>query len=191
MRLDTIHTYPNIGPGIKITIELDPHEDAALGSDSGVMIDQLMTVFCAITALRSGATDPVMAGQAFTAIRKLDSCMDGVRDAVIRGWQGSIGDLAAAMEAPSRSTAQSRRDAVLSRIPSPGEEWATGQRSPVVAPVCQYGSGNCGNLATHDLVFDGASVGLSMCFDHARTKMNTLIDRGADHVGIHKIGPTR
>lgn len=187
MHQDAIHTNPT-GHGVKLSITLTPDEDQALHLDSWTMFDQLSTVLCAMVALRTGPVDPIMAERAFGAADRIESALDGVRDALTRGWTGSHQELAEAMGIPDRrATAVTRRRAINQAPPTPAEDWATGTRRPTVAPVCQYGDGSCKQLATHDIVLNAAPMHLPMCRFHVNAKLATLLDQGEEQVGIRTL----
>ena len=123
--------------GVDISVTFTSEQLAALGADAGLFLDWTETALWALVALRTGVWGAGLESQGpindkgwYTIINDLDHrllCrLQGIRDAAIRahaGSGGSIGNLALAMDVP-RSTAQSRRDAVLSREPDMWETWA-------------------------------------------------------------------
>ncbi|MFD0441299.1 hypothetical protein [Streptomyces chartreusis] len=121
--------------GVDITISLTPSQAKALGGEAGTMADWFHSALWAMALLRSGrnsAGEPYFAGPAdwYTPINDLDNRLirrlEGVRDAVVRAHArsgGTVQDLAHAMDV-ARSTAQYRREALLSAFPSTWEKWA-------------------------------------------------------------------
>jgi hypothetical protein len=122
--------------GLDITIHLSREEAGALGADASLMTDWLHTALMALVALRTGRTE--FDGEPATADprwwywpindleHRLLPRLRGIRDAAIRqhaGTGGSYGHLAAAMDVV-KSTAQRRRDALMSTAPSVWEVWA-------------------------------------------------------------------
>lgn len=188
MELEFTHPNPG-GAGLKITITLDPEEDRRLGIDSGPMVDHLSDVLLALVSLRIGAVDPTTANCAITSIRRLTDSMTGVSDALVRGWVGSIGDLASAMDVPSRSTAQSRRNAVLSHPPTPAEQWATGPTTPVVMHLCQHPHGHCPRLGTHMIYIDDIPTDVPICAGHIADAITRYTDRDLTYIEVHRLAP--
>ncbi|MEU8764970.1 hypothetical protein ACWEP8_39815 [Streptomyces hydrogenans] len=128
--------------GVDVTISLTPDEAAALGPELDMLADWFDSALWALALLRNGsnsrnvdrgASADVTARAFYTVINDVDTRLlprlQGVRDAAIRRQAelgGSLGDLALAMDV-SKSTAQSRRKAVLEGRdrPSQWENWAT------------------------------------------------------------------
>lgn len=141
--------------GLDLVISLTAEQAAALGADAANMGEAIDTAMIGLANARTGETAPyhprpsmkdghVTAEWQSWVIRDTSELIDrleGLRAAAIRAHAadgGSYGDLADAMSVP-RSTAQRRRDSVLSSDPSSLEEWAT------TTPACdakldaQYG----------------------------------------------------
>lgn len=131
-----------LGPDqFAITIHLSKADQEALGMESGIVTDWFLSALRTLVALRTGEVDRETAaagierGEAtkntwYWAINDLDThllpALEGIRDAAIRRHAeagGSYGDLALAMGV-KRSTAQTRRDALLATDPSEREVWA-------------------------------------------------------------------
>lgn len=136
MRTTFRHGKAAADHGTDITIHLSPDEDRALGGDSGLLVDWLTTAFAGMVRLRGGwPTDTDQRGQQelwYWVINDVHTHLlpnlEAVRDAAIRAHaaaDGSHGDLGLALGVP-RSTAQSRRNALLGTEPSHLERWATG-----------------------------------------------------------------
>ncbi|MFF2902833.1 hypothetical protein [Streptomyces sp. NPDC057966] len=128
--------------GLDITISLTPGEAAALGVDADMLADWFDTALWALALLRTGDNEhgnspgenarDITADTLYTVINDLDHRLlprlQGLRDAAIRRHNelgGSLNNLALAMDV-SKSTAQSRRNAVLDGRdrPSAWENWA-------------------------------------------------------------------
>ncbi|MFF7013226.1 hypothetical protein ACFY9Y_35030 [Streptomyces fimicarius] len=128
--------------GLDITISLTPAEAAALGSEADTLADWFDTALWALAMLRTGTNEhghlpgqdvrEVTPDSLYTVINDLDNRLlprlQGIRDAAIRRHNelgGSLNNLALAMDV-SKSTAQSRRNAVLDGRdrPSHWENWA-------------------------------------------------------------------
>lgn len=144
--------------GMDIVLSLTPDEVAALGIEgAGELADWFDTALWALTMFRNGAnsrgpldTDPdsvnVTADRMAHVVRDLDHDLlprlQGLRDAAIRRHQelgGSINALATAMDV-AKSTAQSRRNAVLKGTASTWERWVV-QGGPQDREFC----GACGH----------------------------------------------
>lgn len=124
--------------GLDITISLTPGEAKALGIEAGILADWFDTALWAIALLRTGQNErsqqtskDVTPQTLYTVLNDLDHRflprLQGVRDAAVRLHHelgGSIGDLALAMDV-AKSTAQSRRNAVMNRPETTWERWAT------------------------------------------------------------------
>lgn len=124
--------------GLDITISLTPAEAEALGMEASLLADWFDTALWALALLRNGYSDrggqgatEVTPDALYTVLNDLDNRLlprlQGVRDATIRRHQelgGSLGNLALAMNV-AKSTAQSRRNAVMDRAATPWERWAT------------------------------------------------------------------
>lgn len=126
-----------------ILIELDEEDRAALGHDAAVMTDWFATALLALVKLRGAPLGrlTLTSGTWLTLIGDLEHRLlprlQGIRDALVRlhaqpfavleepgvTRRGTLDELASAMDAP-KSTAQSRRLAVLGRPTSGFEEWA-------------------------------------------------------------------
>ena len=111
-------------------------EAAALGTELGQLLEWFGTALTALAHLRNGSTDDFGRTTWQYLLRDLEhhlpSRLDGIRNALIRehvGAGGSHGELAEAMCVP-RSTAQYRRNRVLSGPPDVWEEWAVSGRRP-------------------------------------------------------------
>lgn len=123
--------------GLDITISLTPGEAKALGAEAATLADWFDSALWALSLLRTGLNDrgweprDVTPEALYTVINDLDHRLlprlQGVRDAAVRHHQelgGSLGDLALAMDV-AKSTAQSRRNAVMNRPePTAWERWA-------------------------------------------------------------------
>lgn len=125
--------------GLDITISLTPGEAAALGVEADRLADWFDTALWALALLRTGDNEhgtgfgrEITADTLYTVINDLDHRLlprlQGIRDAAIRRHNelgGSLNNLALAMDV-SKSTAQSRRNAVLDGRdrPSHWENWA-------------------------------------------------------------------
>lgn len=164
--------------GLDITISLSPEEATAAGMEATVIADWMDTYFWALAMLRTGTNTrteeqrPDVAGDWYTVLNDLEHRLtprlQGVVDAAIRrhhAQSGTLGELALSMDC-AKSTAQSRRDAVLKgrNRPSIWENWATG--SPRGAQVCEA----CGHLESEGdpLVItteDGARIHRSHTID--------------------------
>ncbi|MER7659797.1 hypothetical protein [Streptomyces albidoflavus] len=143
--------------GLDITISLTPGEAKALGAEASVLADWFDTALWALALLRTGqnergeqAPKDVTPQTLYTVLNDLDHRLlprlQGVRDAAVRLHQeqgGSIGDLALAMDV-AKSTAQSRRNAVVNRPETAWERWATAG-----GPEREH-CGACGHPARQD-----------------------------------------
>lgn len=126
-----------------ILIQLDEQDRAALGHEAATMTDWFTTALLALVKLRQAPKGRLtMDSQAWhTLLADLDHRLlprlQGIRDALVRmhaqpfavsvhgvpARRGTLDELATAMDAP-KSTAQSRRLAVLGRGVGGFEEWA-------------------------------------------------------------------
>jgi hypothetical protein len=122
--------------GVDITLSLTPAEAAALGSESGQLVDWLDTALSALVALRAGQIvregQPAVPGPDYwywpinDLAHRLLPRLEGILAAAIRehaSTGGSYGHLANAMDV-AKSTAQRRRDALLAADPDGWERWA-------------------------------------------------------------------
>lgn len=134
MRVTTGQQQPPADHRHRYVLSLTDAEIEALGMDAYLLMDWFASTLSALATLRSAAPDsPSVTSDEWDHYindteRRLAPRLRGVRDALIRAHHasgGSLGDLALAMDVP-RSTAQSRRNAVLRRDPSIWEQWATG-----------------------------------------------------------------
>lgn len=137
MQIQSRHGNNATGDGGDIVISLTRAESAALGAESGALTDWYISALRALVALRTGHVGgdrtqgaPDVDGTWHWVINDLDRRLlprlEGIRDAAIRahaGAGGTYAQLATAMDAP-RSTAQSRRDAIVNKDPSFWETWA-------------------------------------------------------------------
>lgn len=133
-----------LGPKhLEITLHIGAADQAALGMESGILVDWFLTVLRGLAALRTGEVDreteaggiergPADVDTWYWVINDLDEhllpALNGIRAAAIRAHAaagGSIGNLALAMGVDARSTAQTRRNAVLDVEPTERETWAT------------------------------------------------------------------
>lgn len=132
-----------LGPDhLTITLHIGTEDAAALGMESGIVSSWFVTALRSLAALRTGQVDredeaghihrgPATVDTWYWAINDLEThllpALKGIRDAAIRAHHaagGSVGNLALAMGVEARSTAQSRRDVVVSADPSERESWA-------------------------------------------------------------------
>jgi len=148
---DVADTHP-----VSVTIHLTRAEAAALGAELSTITDWYASALLALVALRTGRLDGDTAatgpGRTTAADwhalisdvdRRLMPRLTGIRDALIRAHAaagGSIGDLAVAMDVP-RSTAQARRQAVLTRD-SAWEVWAITGGPGLPPPPTEVGARN-------------------------------------------------
>lgn len=115
---------------LTITIDLTKDETDVLGADAERLTQYLVAILRTLHTLRTtGTLSTDDATYALDATRRLEARIDGLTDAIIRDWAGSIGDLAHAMRAMAvtrvpRSTAQSRLKTVKENPASEFEQWA-------------------------------------------------------------------
>lgn len=136
--------------GLDMVLSLTQDQRAALGADAVEIAEAVDTLLVAIAALRTGCDPsamgslkdrPVSAGLTWHEWVLRDTSyllakVEGVYRATVRRHAedgGSYGQLAAATGVP-RTTAQNRRDALLSATPEALEMWATGEHGPVDHP---------------------------------------------------------
>lgn len=132
-----------LGPDhLEITLHIGADDQAALGMESGILMDWFLTALRGLAALRTGEVDreteaagidrgPADANTWYWVINDLDEhllpALNGIRSAAIRAHAaagGSVGNLSLAMGV-AKSTAQTRREALLSEAPTERETWAT------------------------------------------------------------------
>lgn len=132
-----------LGPDhLEITLHIGADDQAALGMESGILADWFLTALRGLAALRTGEVDreteaaginrgPADANTWYWVINDLDEhllpALNGIRNAAIRAHAaagGSVGNLSLAMGV-AKSTAQTRREALLSEAPTERETWAT------------------------------------------------------------------
>lgn len=132
-----------LGPDhTEITVHIGAEDQAALGMESGVLLDWFLTALRGLAALRTGAVDqetpaggiernPATVDTWYWVINDLDEhllpALHGIRNAAIRAHAaagGSVGNLSLAMGV-AKSTAQTRREALLSEPPTEREAWAS------------------------------------------------------------------
>ncbi|MEV7518918.1 hypothetical protein AB0O03_28725 [Streptomyces diastaticus] len=127
----TITTGPDtrLG-GLDFTISLTPAQAQAISTDAAAMADWFHSALAAMATLRTDAAamGPTDSSTAINDVdRRLLPRIQGIRDALIRTHAkngGTVQSLADAMDI-ARSTAQHRRQAVLTRtLPSTWERWA-------------------------------------------------------------------
>ena len=140
--------------GLDLVISLTAEQAAALGTDAANVGEAMDTALIGLANARTGETEPyaphpslkdghVSAEWQSWLIRdttELIERLEGLRAAAIRAHAadgGSYGDLADAMSVP-RSTAQRRRDAVLSSEPGDLERWASTPRPAAGAESGQW-----------------------------------------------------
>lgn len=124
--------HPGAEPGsIDITLSLPAEHVSALGIEARDVLEWTDTALGALALLRAGEL-PAEQRDALAVViehlgQRLLPRLEGIRDAAIRAHAaagGSYGELAAALNL-ARSTAQYRRDVLVSSEPGEWEQWAT------------------------------------------------------------------
>ena len=132
-----------LGPDhLEITVHVGAEDQAALGMESGILVDWFLTALRGLAALRTGSVDQETAAGGierseatadtwYWVINDLDEhllpALNGIRNAAIRAHAaagGSVGNLSLAMGV-AKSTAQTRREALLGEEPTERETWAS------------------------------------------------------------------
>ncbi|MFD9114886.1 MULTISPECIES: hypothetical protein [Streptomyces] len=112
-----------------LTIPLSTADAQALGDDVGQLAMRLGSVLHGLAQLRAGGASTEDLANTILVSNGLLNRLEGVRDAAVRqhaAQGGSYGALASSMGV-TRATAQSRRDTLVKKAPSPMERWATGE----------------------------------------------------------------